>query len=191
MRPFAALPENISLSISGRVTLEETWLTIAYSLSGDWEQAVILPSRSQPSRSQPSRSKRELEGARRDRLWEQTCFEFFLAWGSKPTIHTPYWEFNLSPSGDWNVFSLESYRQGPKEEAAISHLPLEVERKSKSFRLNLHRTDVSSLVSANQPLWLGVSAVVLLETGRQTFWAIAHPAPEPDFHHPGSFVLAL
>ncbi len=51
--------------------------------------------------------------------------------------------------------------------------------------------DVSPLVSTDQPLRLGVSAVILLETGEQTFWAIAHPRPAADFHHHQSFVLSL
>ena len=181
LQPFEAIPLDISLSLTGMVTLEDTQLTITYLLSGDLEQAVIAPSISNSG----------LEGDRRDRLWEQTCFEFFLAYGSNPTTHTPYWEFNLSPSGDWNVFSLEGYRQGSKEEMAISHLSFGVERKPKSLYLELWQLDVSSLMGANQPLSIGVSAVLLLATGKQTLWAIAHPGPEPDFHHPDSFVLAL
>ncbi len=180
LAPFEAAPE-ITLSINGTVTLAGTQLTIVYLLSGDLEKVAIAPDTSHHSK---------LGGARRDRLWEQTCFEFFLSSDLEPTEHTPYWEFNLSPSGDWNVFALDGYRQGLKEEAAISHLSFQVERSSESVYLKLE-TDVSDLVNVDRPRSLGVSAVVVLEDGTQTFWAIAHPGAEADFHHPKSFVVIL
>ena len=183
LEPFEPLSADIALSIGGRVTLEGTKLTIAYLLSGDLEKVAIA---SNPSSGPSSGS----TGARRDRLWEQTCFEFFLACGPAPTKATPYWEFNLSPSGDWNVFALEGYRRGLKEETAISNLSFDVERKPESIYLNLWEMDVSDLATGDRPLWVGVSAVVVLKS-EQTFWAIAHPGTEADFHHPKSFVLSL
>lgn len=181
LKSSEAIAPDINLAASGMVMLEGTQLTIAFLLSGDLEKVAIAP----------SKSKAGIGAARGDRLWEQTCFEFFLAAGPKPTTNTPYWEFNLSPSGDWNIFALDGYRRGLKEEDAISYLSFGVENKPESVCLDLRDVDISRLVSLNQPLWLGVSAVIVLKTGVQTFWAIAHPRPEPDFHHPDSFVLAL
>ena len=43
---------------------------------------------------------------RKNNLWEETCFECFI--GVKGFEY--YWEFNLSPSGHWNVYRFESYR---------------------------------------------------------------------------------
>ena len=60
--------------------------------------------------------------ARRDRLWEETCFEFFLAVKNSPR----YWEFNLSPAGHWNVYRFADYRQGMQEEPAFASLPFSV-----------------------------------------------------------------
>jgi len=54
---------------------------------------------------------------REDRLWEKTCFEFFIKMGTGRSA--AYWEFNLSPNGGWNVFSLPGYRQKLKEERAF------------------------------------------------------------------------
>lgn len=177
LEPFEALALDTTLSISGMVTLEGTKLTIAYLLSGDLEKVAIAPLGS--------------GGGRRDRLWEQTCFEFFLASGPEQTKNTPYWEFNLSPSGDWNVFALDGYRQGLREEEAIAHLSFSVERRPESIYLDLWEMEVSDLVNVEQPLWIGVSAVIILRDEKQTYWAIAHPGSEADFHHPESFVLCL
>jgi hypothetical protein len=41
------------------------------------------------------------------------------------------------------------------------------------------------------PWELAVTMVVEEHDGRQSFWALAHPGPEPDFHHPDSFTLRL
>ncbi len=177
LRPFEALSPDIALSINGTVALEGTQLTVAYLLSGDLDKVTI-----------PSLG---LGGGRRDRLWEQTCFELFWASGPVPTTTTPYWEINLSPSGDWNVFALDGYRQGLKEEATISRLSFGVARKPEGICLNLWNMDIGDLVNVNQPLWLGISAVIVLESREQTYWAIAHPGSEADFHHHGSFVLSL
>lgn len=177
LEPFEPLAPDMHLSITGRVIREGTDLSLDYWLSGDLEKVEVAPIGS--------------GGARRDRLWEQTCFEFFLVSEPKPTADTPYWEFNLSPSKDWNVYALDRYRRGLREESTISHLPFDIEKEQNEIHLNLQKIDISSLVSVNQPLWLGVSAVISIKAKEQTFWAIVHPALEADFHHPDSFVLSV
>src|SRR5262245_47150312 len=54
--------------------------------------------------------------ARCDRLWESTCFEAFLARAGSPE----YWEVNLSPSGDWNVYRFDSERTGMRPELRVA-----------------------------------------------------------------------
>ncbi len=50
---------------------------------------------------------------------------------------TKYWEFNLSPAGDWNVYRFTDYRQGMEEETAISSLPFNLEMRSRIWQLDL------------------------------------------------------
>ena len=52
---------------------------------------------------------------RRDELWQSTCLELFIAQPNEPR----YWEINLSPSGDWNIYRLSGYRQGLQAEPSI------------------------------------------------------------------------
>jgi hypothetical protein len=40
-------------------------------------------------------------------------------------------------------------------------------------------------------LRLGLSAVIAEADGRMAYWALAHPAGRPDFHHPDCFALDL
>ena len=41
------------------------------------------------------------------------------------------------------------------------------------------------------PLRLGLSAVLEGDDGKLHYWALAHPASRPDFHHPLSRCVAL
>jgi len=176
-----AVPDAVSLSITGAVTREGDQLTISYLMAGDVD-AVVLP---------PFNT----TDVRQDRLWEQTCFEFFLTVGSEGAADTkfdsaPYWEFNLSPTGAWNVFALDGYRAGLREEAAFSRLPFSVSQSAEGVRLDASIA-LGGLGLADAQWLLGVSTVCVLETGEESFWAIAHPGLEADFHSAGSFVLPL
>jgi hypothetical protein len=68
LKPFAITTETTELAIAATVTRNQDWLSISYCLQGDLTQVVIPAIREDPQR--------------KDRLWEQTCFEFFLGEGS-------------------------------------------------------------------------------------------------------------
>jgi hypothetical protein len=121
---------------------------------------------------------------RRDGLWQSTCFEAFL---SSPGQEA-YWEINLSPNGDWNVYGLSAYRQNLKPAAEIKALPyclraLEEELQI-SFQLNL-----CSLLSPAAPLELCLTAVLDDPEHGCSYWAWRHGGTEPDFHRRASFQL--
>jgi hypothetical protein len=176
LQPFEKTAETTDLAIAATVTRNHDLLSISYCLTGDLSQVVI-----------PSASKSPY---RKDRLWEQTCFEFFLAVGHEQNRSTSYWEFNLSPTGDWNVFALQGYRQGLSEEAAFSAMPFTRRTLAEALHLDLS-VNIGSLIESAQPWRLGISTVLLLRSQRESFWAIAHPAPEADFHHPDGFIIQL
>ena len=175
LKPFESVAETTDLVIVVTVARKQNILSLSYLLEGDLNKVAI------PNCSE--------SGERKDRLWEQTCFEFFVAKGTSHTHADPYWEFNLSPSGDWNVFALCGYRQGLQAETAFSTMPIYTRSLKNAISLDVS-VDVGQLVDASQPLRMGVSAVVL-SAGEESFWAIAHPAPQADFHHPDSFVIEL
>jgi hypothetical protein len=148
-------------------------LTVHYRLSGDIEE-VLLPRASRPP-------KRENE------LWKATCFEFFLADKDQPG----YWEFNMSPSGGWNVYRMDAYRRiGFREEEAISQLPFEIKHESSEYSLEVS-VDLSMILPREQALQMGVTAVIQSKDGHETYWALAHPAAYADFHVRESFTLSL
>jgi hypothetical protein len=124
--------------------------------------------------------------SRRIGLWEHTCFEFFIG----PRDSPRYWEFNLSPSGDWNIFRFETYRQGLFEEEAFSSLPFTTRVQPDSLQVVLEM-DLSIIIPAVQPLQMAVSAVLKTNSGDMSWWALTHPGPEFDFHHRDGFIIKL
>lgn len=171
LKPFTT-PQVSMVSICGSATRAENTLSITYLLSGELDKVMIPP---------PNQASK-----RRNHLWKKTCFEFFLR--SAQPNSSQYWEFNLSPAGDWNVFSLTGYRQGLQEERAIATLPFKTELSSDKLSLSIS-VDIAALVGS-QDILLGISTVLILEQ-TESFWAIAHPTQKADFHHPDSFALRL
>lgn len=123
---------------------------------------------------------------RQHHLWETTCFEFFLGIHNSPQ----YWEFNLSPSGNWNVYRFSDYRTGMQEESAFTSLPFKLELKEKQVSLTIE-VDLNAIVQPNQPLDVAITTVIQTSPSRITYWALQHCGTEADFHLRDSFVLKI
>ncbi|MEM9088638.1 MAG: DOMON-like domain-containing protein [Cyanobacteria bacterium P01_F01_bin.53] len=190
LKPFTSTPKTAGLVVQGNVLREGSSLVFSYGIKGDLEQ-IVLPELGESASAENHIGE---AFARKDRLWERTCFEFFLSGDKHHTKDTPYWEFNMSPTGEWNVFSLEGYRKGLQEEQTITRLPFEVYRSNNYLNLTM-TLDIRALMAPESVIRVGVSMVVLCASASaqpvESFWAIAHPGPEADFHHPDSFVLSL
>lgn len=97
----------------------------------------------------------------------------------------------MSPSGDWNVYRMDAYRRvGFSEETSIQRLQFEVRKEARLLTLSA-AVDLSLIVQQSQSLDIGVTAVIQMKDGNETYWALAHPAPSADFHLRESFTLAL
>lgn len=126
--------------------------------------------------------------AREDRLWEHTCFEAFLA----PTGADTYWEVNLSPAGDWNVYRFDRYREGMRAEIRANAPSVRLERAS-CGTLTLHAAmDLVPLGELSvPPLDVGLAAVLETDGGALSHWAARHAEERPDFHRRDTFVVRL
>jgi hypothetical protein len=174
---FALIPFPASnlpaLAITGRISHQNHVLSLHYSLDGN-TGAILLPSAS-------------LNPSRKDELWKATCFEFFLGIKDQPG----YWEFNMSPSGDWNVYRMDAYRRiGFREETGIPHLPFEFKTDSEKYILNVS-VDLRPIIQHGQELQMGITAIIQTKDGAESYWALVHPAAEADFHLRESFILPL
>ena len=120
---------------------------------------------------------------RADELWKHTCFEAFV----RPTPGEAYLEFNASPSTQWAAYAFERTREGMR---AAEIAPPTIGTFTAQARFDLRATlDLSTLGPG--PWRLNLSAVIEETSGAKSYWALAHPSAQPDFHHPDAFVLDL
>lgn len=168
--PFSA-QDTSSLEISGTVERRNNQFSVRYSLAGNVGE-IFLPS----SATNPSR---------KDELWRTTCFEFFIAVKDSPQ----YWEFNMSPSGDWNVYVMDAYRQvNMKEETRVQRLQFKVQKDTEIFSMEA-ALDLNAINIGENSIEAAISTVICSNNGRESYWALAHPHTKPDFHWRDSFVL--
>lgn len=124
-----------------------------------------------------------------DGLWQHSCFEAFVSAASSTQAgadsREAYSEFNWSPSGQWAHyrFASERVRTEPTGVAGTAgHLQFEAHAEHWWWRVLL---PVNALPADQGHGWhLGLSAVLEHRDGRRSHWALSHPCPQPDFHHP-------
>jgi hypothetical protein len=122
-----------------------------------------------------------------DKLWEHTCFEAFLRVPGEAT----YVELNFSTSGAWAAYAFSGYREGMRPLPDVSP-QIRVERGPSELLVDV----TLNLLTLNErrstlPLQLALSAVIEDVHGHRSFWAAHHAAPQPNFHHPDTFVVEL
>ena len=125
---------------------------------------------------------------RADELWRHTCFEAFVR---APPAAT-YCELNFAPSTQWAAYRFTGYRSGMSIASDIGAPRFKVQSDAECYQLQAS-LDLDHL--SNMPKhagWhLGLSAVIEETDGRKSYWALAHPPGEPDFHHNDCFAHEL
>jgi len=177
MQGFELIPfpsdKTSDITITGTIKRIDNQLSIQYEVDGNIDQIVFPALSAHPSR--------------KDDLWKATCFEFFIA----ITDQSQYWEFNMSPSSDWNVYVMDAYRQvNMREEIAYSQLPFEFNVAQDKLSVNIS-LDLSLIVQPEQLLQIGIAAIIQTKDRKESYWALAHPNPQADFHLRESFNLSL
>lgn len=171
LQPFPGMG-RCPLIITGSINRVSHILAVRYAVCGLPADVLIPPPAELPDR--------------RHGLWQETCFEFFLALKTTPG----YWEGNLSPAGHWNVYRFSDYREGMQEEATFATLPYRVETQADRLTLALE-CSLKQIIPPDQPLEVAVSAVIKHADGRVTYWALDHTGPHPDFHRRESFIIEI
>jgi len=169
LHPFGG-QTAVELDITCTAGRQSRLLQVDFRLQGDLKTIAIPPLAERP--------------ARRHRLWEHTCLECFVSAEASPA----YWEFNLSPAGNWNAYRFDDYRRGMREEKAVPELILDIRREPNLLCLGA-LIDLGGLGLDRQKLAMGLAAVVRSGGGQNTYWAAVHPGPKPDFHRREAFIL--
>jgi len=164
-------PRSPALAIEAQATRGPGGvLHLTYVLSGA-AGSVALPPPSAPGRA--------------DELWRHTCFEAFVRAEGADGYH----EFNLSPSTQWAAYAFDGYRSSMRP-ADVAAPQIEVRRGTDRFEL-LARFDLNGSGLDDLDWRIGLSAVVKAADKSASYWALAHPAGKPDFHHADCFTLEL
>ncbi len=161
-----------ALEITGKIARSDKWLSLDFLAAGAVAQIDF-----------PAHAKVPL---RKESLWEQTCFELFVS----PKGSSQYWEFNISPSGHWNVYRFSAYREGMREETAFESLPFSTSRAHGFFSVSL-QIEPARIIEADRQLAVAVSAVIRGKDGGTSFWGLTHCGSKPDFHNRASFIIEL
>jgi hypothetical protein len=171
--PFEPLPQGFHLKVEGHISRPnpET-LQIHYQLTGNLD-AIRLPQRANPP-------------VRRDELWTTTCLELFIGRKGLPA----YWELNLSPNGDWNIYKLTDYRNNLTPELEFQDLASVVHHAAEHFELHLVCPLPTDLKRSSK-LEVAICAVIQPKQGPISYWALNHGGTEADFHRRDDFVLSL
>ena len=170
--PFPGEDAIARIEISGGIGRSGNDFALHYLLSGDISQVVIPAPSDSPER--------------KDGLWEHTCFELFLA----PKGSRSYWEFNISPSGDWNVYHFRDYRQDMREESAFETLPFRVSANADYLSLFLE-CNLAGIVNDQKALEIAISAVIRTLDDQVSYRALKHRGTKPDFHRRDGFAIEL
>lgn len=162
-----AIAESISVGLEWQAP---GLLWLRYHAELDTEQ-VALPAPAGP--------------VRQDGLWRTTCFELFVRAPGVPG----YSEFNFSPSGAWAAYRFESRRNARTDLALMDPPTIYLEGSDSHLAIETRVRLPENLTSGFYEL--GLSAVIEAGDGTNSYWALAHPTGEPDFHAPDCFALEL
>jgi hypothetical protein len=185
LEPFGGLPHPPDLTVSGQArrqaghqaSRQAGRLELSWRLAGDLD-ALVLPD--------PSETRRRCDG-----LWQTTCLEAFWGFAGQDA----YWELNLAPSGDWNLYRLNHYR-GPLAPVALAAPPWQVRRRAGELEVAVD-LDLGEVAGGDEsgvaglPLEVSLTAVIEQVGQGVSYWALAHTGAEPDFHRRDSFRLGL
>ncbi len=158
-------PIDLSVTVDRR----GSFLVLRYEMAGTIE-SILLAECEYPTRQMG--------------LWETTCFECFFGVPGQDW----YWEVNLSTAGHWNVFKLDGYRSGLREELAIEELTVLIDRSAFSLETQFN---LSLLGLETSELELSVTAVMADKLEEISYWAVCHAGVEADFHLRDSFVIKM
>ncbi len=150
------------------MALRDHWLELRWRIEG--AASLVVP---------PLAGK-----GRADGLWQTTCFELFV----RAPDGDAYSEFNLSPSERWAAYDFAGYREGMMNRA-MPRDPICTLRRGQGVALFDAAVPLAGLPAL--PLEFSLTAVIEEQGGTKSYWAMAHGAGKPDFHHRTCFAGTL
>ncbi|MGK5089368.1 DOMON-like domain-containing protein [Bdellovibrionota bacterium FG-2] len=171
--PFTQTFLTQNLSLKGSLQRTSDMLEVSFELCGNLNRLRITADSNSPSRLHE--------------LWKHTCFEAFFA--PAGALRGPYWELNLSPSGDWNFYHFADYRKGMREALELTSIKTSIKPQNEN-QLTL-KVELPADFLAGADFTASLTSVLEHSDGTFSYWALHHPTPKPDFHYREGFVVPL
>ena len=153
-------------TVKATIKLHENNLTLEYQVLGDLSHYHF-----------PKQTKQE----RANNLWLDTTFELFIA----PVGSDEYWELNIAPSTQWNLYHFTSYKEGMKESNIISTPSIKTYVQHDKYRLTFNATVAHE--HFDQALQINLCTILLDQNGVRHFYSIERREGDVDFHDRGGF----
>lgn len=166
LKPFAP---NKMFSVNCDLNVQDSLLMVKFTVSGELNRLCIPEISEKPKRT--------------DNLWQHTCFETFI----KINSATKYYEFNVSPSGDWAVYSFSDYRKNMKPTEDIKAIKINTSRDAKNLKCS-YSIDKKNLGLTGNKTEIGLCCVLETDNKEISYWAIQHQKEKPDFHLASNFI---
>jgi hypothetical protein len=184
LKPFHPVPD---LAVSFLLQPSPTNLRLVFAISGTAVPRLLPTSLHDPKGV-------VMTAERKDFLWTTTCFELFLRRpelnSNSPSPAHSYLELNASATGDWNVYRFSGYRERTSTSKTVE--AADTAPQVSITRVGPQRLDVEILcclsqtcpimTSSSQDLLFQPTCVLETNDGAKSYWALHHPAAQPDFH---------
>ncbi len=175
LHPHPALPAPHGVSVTGGAARVGGRLDLTFIVRGMAADLMLAP--------------HDAAAPRRDGLWQTTCFEAFL----RCDVMAPaYVELNLAPSTAWAAYGFAGYRAASPDLPPVPPPRIRMTSGRDAVRLTA-MVDLAALplLPAAAPWRIGLAAVLAAQDGTRSWWALAHGAAAPDFHHRDCFARTL
>ncbi|NWG91900.1 MAG: hypothetical protein HXY21_05260, partial [Parvularculaceae bacterium] len=102
-----------------------------------------------------------------------------------------YCEFNFSPSTEWAAYRFARYREEMADLDDVDSITVE-RAVGPGLLVVGAQLDLARMAPIlGEGLQCALAAVIEEKSGAKSYWALAHPAGNPDFHHKDCFKLEI
>jgi hypothetical protein len=156
-------------SITVEMAFDDQQLTLRYTVTGQMDRLVF---------------EAEKAAQRADKLWQKSCFEIFM----RPVGERRYDEYNFASTGHWAAYGFTDRRHGMHDLNDVDPPHIKSNRSDNLFTLDVVMPHIRLPQTGVD---IGLSVIVEDVDGAHSYWALAHPEGQADFHNDACFALRL
>jgi len=114
---------------------------------------------------------------RKNELWKSTCFELFIA----NEQSEEYYEINISPFKQWNIYHFDGYKKGMKEFKKVSEPIIQMTKENYNYKLSFE-IEFNQKIFNNEGLSFNLATIILDKNNLRHFYTM-YPRKTADFHN--------